>query len=116
MIVAAERIAVQLPQARRKICQNATDLVREAVGWNGGLGELANDARLLPACPHHAGTQSRLHNGRSMESPQAHDHAEHNGQSAPRAIEPRLHNGHRHDEHRHNGRPHPRSAHVIEKR
>jgi hypothetical protein len=29
--------------------QNADDLAREAVGWNGGLGALACDARRLPA-------------------------------------------------------------------
>jgi hypothetical protein len=27
----------------------ANDLAREAVSWNGGLGELATDAGLLPA-------------------------------------------------------------------
>jgi hypothetical protein len=35
---AAERIAVQPPQAHRKTCQNTNDLAREAVGCNGGLG------------------------------------------------------------------------------
>jgi hypothetical protein len=30
-------------------CQNRNDLVREAVGWNGGLGVLVTDAGLLPA-------------------------------------------------------------------
>ena len=45
----AQRVAVQLPQARHSKCQKANDLVRAAVGWNGGLGGLAHDARLLPA-------------------------------------------------------------------
>ena len=38
MMVAAQRIAVQLPRAHCTTAQNSTDLVREAVGWNGGLG------------------------------------------------------------------------------
>jgi hypothetical protein len=46
---AAQRIAVQLPQAHRKNCQKANDLARAAVGWNGGLGALVTDARLLVA-------------------------------------------------------------------
>jgi hypothetical protein len=41
LMTAAERVAVQLPRAHRKICQNANDLAREAVGWNGGLGGYA---------------------------------------------------------------------------
>jgi hypothetical protein len=36
-----QRVAVQLPQAHHNNCQNAYDLAREAVGWNGGLGGLA---------------------------------------------------------------------------
>jgi hypothetical protein len=54
-----------MPFSRRKRCtdcQNTNDLVRAAVGCNGGLGGLAIDARLLPACAHHTGTKSRLHN------------------------------------------------------
>jgi len=35
---AAQRLAVQPPQAHRKTCQKANDLAREAVGCNGGLG------------------------------------------------------------------------------
>jgi len=38
LLCAAQRIAVQLPRARRANCQKSTDLAREAVGWNGGLG------------------------------------------------------------------------------
>ena len=30
-------------------CQKSNDLVRAAVGWNGGLGGLVNDARVLRA-------------------------------------------------------------------
>jgi hypothetical protein len=37
--VAAQRIAVQLPQAHRTICQKANDLVRAAVGCNGVFGD-----------------------------------------------------------------------------
>jgi hypothetical protein len=46
------------------VYQKPNDLAREAVGWNGGLGALANNARLLPACAYHTGTQSRVHNER----------------------------------------------------
>jgi hypothetical protein len=38
----AQRIAVQPTQAHHNTCQNANDLAREAVGWNGGLGCLAS--------------------------------------------------------------------------
>ena len=46
---AAQRVAVQPPQAHCTKRQKANDLGRAAVGWNGGLGGLAYDARLLPA-------------------------------------------------------------------
>jgi hypothetical protein len=42
--IAAERVAVQLPQARRQIVSKPNDLVREAVGWNGGLGRICKAA------------------------------------------------------------------------
>jgi len=42
-------------------------------------------------------TRSRRHDARWLEPPTAHDHGRHDGLSAPRAIEPRRHNGHRHD-------------------
>jgi hypothetical protein len=35
---AAQRIAVQLPQARPRSHQEPHDLARAAVGWNGVLG------------------------------------------------------------------------------
>jgi hypothetical protein len=35
---AAQRVAVQPPQAHRKTCQKANDLVRAAVGCNGVFG------------------------------------------------------------------------------
>jgi len=38
-MAAAQRIAVQPPRARRKNCQKANDLAREAVDCNGGLGD-----------------------------------------------------------------------------
>jgi hypothetical protein len=48
-----ERAPNGLPFSCRKraatACQNTNDLVRAAVGWNGGLGGLVTDARLLPA-------------------------------------------------------------------
>jgi hypothetical protein len=34
VLTAAQRIAVQPPQAHRNNCQNTNDLAREAVGWN----------------------------------------------------------------------------------
>ena len=37
------------PRAHYINCQKANDLGRAAVGWNGGLGGLATDARVLPA-------------------------------------------------------------------
>src|SRR4051794_5445747 len=64
------RIAVAwpngLPFSRRKRCtdcQNSEDLGRAAVGWNGGLGGLATDARLLLAYAHHTSTKPRQHDG-----------------------------------------------------
>jgi hypothetical protein len=36
----AQRITVQLPQARHETPLKKHDLVREAVGWNGGLGRI----------------------------------------------------------------------------
>jgi hypothetical protein len=47
---AAQRIAVQLPQARcTRRLQKRHDLARAAIGWNGGLGALATDAGMLAA-------------------------------------------------------------------
>jgi hypothetical protein len=37
MMVATQRVAHQPPRAHHKNCQNANDLVREAVGCMGGL-------------------------------------------------------------------------------
>jgi hypothetical protein len=48
VIVAAQRVAVQLPQAHRKNCQKANDLARAAVGCNGGLGVGLVNASSLP--------------------------------------------------------------------
>jgi hypothetical protein len=43
--LAAERIAVQLPQAHHNNCQNTNDLVRAAVGWNGVFGGHALESK-----------------------------------------------------------------------
>jgi hypothetical protein len=53
MVTMLLRVPNGLPFSCRKrateMCQKRPDLAREAVGWNGGLGGLVTDARLLPA-------------------------------------------------------------------
>ena len=50
-MVAAQRIAVQLPRARHSRRQNSSDLAREAVGCNGvlaaGYNGIVLDRRIL---------------------------------------------------------------------
>ena len=84
--------------APHKVCQKANDRARAAVGCMGGLGGLATQAHLLPACAYHTGTQSRRHHAPPSAPRPAHDQAEHNGHSARRAVEPRRHNEHQHDD------------------
>jgi len=84
--------------APHKVCQIANDRARAAVGCMGGLGGLATQAHLLPACAYHTGTQSRRHHAPPSAPRPAHDQAEHNGHSARRAVEPRRHNEHQHDD------------------
>jgi len=67
---AAERVAVQPPQAPHRITSKSDDLGRAAVGWNGGLGGLAAGLHV----PHWHDRTTR-HNGRSAESPAAPKHA-----------------------------------------
>jgi hypothetical protein len=55
-MVAAERLAVQLPRARRRNLSKPNDLAREAVGCNGGLGR----ASWCASCLWHGITHNQL--------------------------------------------------------
>ena len=57
----AERSAVQLPQAHGSTAQKSTDLVRAAVGWNGGFGDLVRRSGVAVASANHTSTVSRQH-------------------------------------------------------
>jgi hypothetical protein len=78
-MAAAERIAVQPPQARHETGQKANDLARAAVGCNGGLGGWPPT---LACCPHARTTLARNHAGTTgvwSGSRAAYDHAQHHG-------------------------------------
>jgi hypothetical protein len=98
----AERFAVQPPRARHTNCQNANDLVRAAVGWNGVFGISVNHFGLSTACTDHTILVSRhpqraligttpiwnhaRHNERRSGTTRIWDHAAEGRRSAQRAF------------------------------
>jgi len=88
-VQSAQRWSSAAASASQQRRQKANDLARAAVGCNDWFGGLAAVARVLPVSADHSGTeprgttgvwrnhtnmQSRLHNGRSVESPAARNH------------------------------------------
>jgi hypothetical protein len=92
---AAQRFAVQLPQARHTNCQKANDLAREAVGWNGGLGGWRQTLDCASGMSEPHGTTGvrpnhTLHTITPAQRTLKREHAPHNGQSVRASTTPAL--------------------------
>ncbi len=96
-----------------------------ACSWHDRTTPARDHASITGAWRNHPPhTITRCTTSARLEPPQARAHARHNGQTAPRTLEPRLHNGQSappaieprlHDGNLHNGRSHPKPAHVPKK-